>query len=137
MRAEKVGSEALLSRIVAMVAAAQRSRAPIQKLADQISGWFVLVVLAIAGLTFAAWGIFGPEPRMAHALVNAVAVLIIACPCALGLATPMSIMVATGKAASMGVLFRNAESIELLRKIDTLVVERPAPSPKASRGWSR
>jgi len=124
MRAEKVGSETLLSRIVAMVAAAQRSRAPIQKLADQISGWFVLVVLGIAALTFAAWGMIGPEPRMAHALVNAVAVLIIACPCALGLATPMSIMVATGKAASMGVLFRNAESIELLRKIDTLVVDK-------------
>ncbi|MBZ0103369.1 MAG: heavy metal translocating P-type ATPase, partial [Thermoanaerobaculia bacterium] len=124
MRAEKVGSETLLSRIVAMVAAAQRSRAPIQKLADRISGWFVLVVLGIAALTFAAWGMIGPEPRMAHALVNAVAVLIIACPCALGLATPMSIMVATGKAASMGVLFRNAESIELLRKIDTLVVDK-------------
>jgi len=124
MRAEKVGSETLLSRIVTMVAAAQRSRAPIQKLADRISGWFVLVVLAIAALTFAAWGIVGPEPRMAHALVNAVAVLIIACPCALGLATPMSIMVATGKAASMGVLFRNAESIELLRKVDTLVVDK-------------
>jgi len=124
MQAEKVGSETLLSRIVAMVAAAQRSRAPIQKLADRISGWFVLVVLAIAALTFAAWGIVGPEPRMAHALVNAVAVLIIACPCALGLATPMSIMVATGKAASMGVLFRNAEAIELLRKIDTLVVDK-------------
>lgn len=124
MRAEKVGSETLLARIVAMVAAAQRSRAPIQKLADQISGWFVLVVLGIAALTFATWGMIGPEPRMAHALVNAVAVLIIACPCALGLATPMSIMVATGKAASMGVLFRNAESIELLRKIDTLLVDK-------------
>ncbi|GMU64612.1 MAG: copper-translocating P-type ATPase [Acidobacteriota bacterium] len=124
MRAEKVGSETLLARIVAMVAAAQRSRAPIQKLADQISGWFVLAVLAIAALTFAAWAVLGPEPRLAHALVNAVAVLIIACPCALGLATPMSIMVATGKAASMGVLFRNAEAIELLRKVDTLVVDK-------------
>jgi P-type Cu+ transporter len=124
MRAEKVGAETLLARIVAMVAAAQRSRAPIQKLADRISGWFVVVVLAIAALTFLVWAIAGPEPRLAHGLVNAVAVLIIACPCALGLATPMSIMVATGKAASMGVLFRNAEAIELLRKIDTLVVDK-------------
>ncbi|MEO8505064.1 MAG: heavy metal translocating P-type ATPase [Acidobacteriota bacterium] len=124
MRAEKVGTETLLARIVAMVAAAQRSRAPIQKLADRISGWFVLVVLAIAALTLAAWALVGPEPRLAHALVNAVAVLIIACPCALGLATPMSIMVATGQAASMGVLFRNAEAIELLRKVDTLVVDK-------------
>ena len=124
MRAEKVGAETLLARIVAMVAAAQRSRAPIQKLADRISGWFVGVVLAIAALTFAAWALFGPEPRIAHGLVNAVAVLIIACPCALGLATPMSIMVATGRGASMGVLFRNAEAIELLRKVDTLVVDK-------------
>ncbi|MEO8505401.1 MAG: heavy metal translocating P-type ATPase [Acidobacteriota bacterium] len=124
MRADKVGTETLLARIVAMVAAAQRSRAPIQKLADRISGWFVFVVLAIAALTFVAWALLGPEPRLAHALVNAVAVLIIACPCALGLATPMSIMVATGKAASMGVLFRNAEAIELLRQVDTLVVDK-------------
>ncbi len=124
MRADKVGAETLLARIVAMVAAAQRSRAPIQKLADQISAWFVLAVLGIAALTFLAWALFGPEPRLAHGLVNAVAVLIIACPCALGLATPMSIMVATGRGASMGVLFKNAEAIELLRKVDTLVVDK-------------
>jgi Cu+-exporting ATPase len=124
IRAERVGSETLLARIVAMVSEAQRSRAPIQKLADVVSGWFVPIVLAIAALTFAVWAVAGPEPRMAHALVNAVAVLIIACPCALGLATPMSIMVATGKGATMGVLFRNAEAIELLRKVDTLVVDK-------------
>jgi Cu+-exporting ATPase len=124
MRAEKVGAETLLARIVAMVAAAQRSRAPIQKLADLVSGYFVVAVLAIAAITFAVWAIAGPEPRLAHALVNAVAVLIIACPCALGLATPMSILVATGKAASLGVLFRNAEAIEVLRQIDTLVVDK-------------
>ena len=124
MRAEKVGSETLLSRIVAMVAEAQRSRAPIQKLADVVSGYFVPIVIGIAALTFAAWALVGPEPRLAHALINAVAVLIIACPCALGLATPMSIMVATGKGATMGVLFRNAEAIEVLRKVDTLVVDK-------------
>ena len=124
IRAEKVGSETLLSRIVAMVAEAQRSRAPIQRLADRVSGWFVLTVLAVAALTFALWATLGPEPRFAHGLVNAVAVLIIACPCALGLATPMSIMVASGRGASMGVLFRNAEAIELLRQVDTLVVDK-------------
>jgi Cu+-exporting ATPase len=124
MRAERVGSETLLARIVAMVAEAQRSRAPIQKLADRVSGWFVLAVLAIAAVTFALWATIGPEPRLAHALVNAVAVLIIACPCALGLATPMSIMVASGRGASMGVLFRNAEAIEQLRRVDTLVVDK-------------
>ncbi len=124
MRAEKVGADTLLSRIVAMVAEAQRSRAPIQKLADVVSGYFVPVVIVIALITFAVWGLLGPEPRMAHALINAVAVLIIACPCALGLATPMSIMVATGKGATMGVLFRNAEAIEVMRKVDTLVVDK-------------
>jgi Cu+-exporting ATPase len=124
MRAEKVGAETLLSRIVAMVAEAQRSRAPIQKLADVVSGYFVPIVVAIAAVTFAVWSLVGPEPRTAHALVNAVAVLIIACPCALGLATPMSIMVATGKGATMGVLFRDAEAIEVLRKVDTLVVDK-------------
>ncbi len=124
MRAEKVGAETLLSRIVAMVAEAQRSRAPIQKLADVVAGYFVPIVILIAALTFAAWAIIGPAPRMAHALINAVAVLIIACPCALGLATPMSIMVATGKGATMGVLFRNAEAIEVLRKVDTLVIDK-------------
>ncbi len=124
MRAERVGAETLLSRIVAMVAEAQRSRAPIQRLADRVSAWFVAVVLAIAALTFAAWSTFGPEPRLAHALVNAVAVLIIACPCALGLATPMSIMVAMGRGAGQGILFRNSEAIELLRQVDTLVVDK-------------
>jgi Cu+-exporting ATPase len=124
MRAEKVGSETLLARIVAMVAEAQRSRAPIQKLADSVAGIFVPAVVGVAAVTFAVWALVGPEPRMAHALVNAVAVLIIACPCALGLATPMSIMVATGKGATLGVLFRNAEAIEVLRKVDTLVVDK-------------
>ena len=124
MRAEKVGAETLLSRIVAMVAEAQRSRAPIQKLADVVSGYFVPLVVGIAAITFGVWSLVGPEPRMAHALINAVAVLIIACPCALGLATPMSIMVATGKGATIGVLFRNAEAIEVLRKVDTLVVDK-------------
>ena len=124
MRAEKVGAETLLSRIVAMVAEAQRSRAPIQKLADVVSGYFVPIVVLIAVTTFVVWAVVGPEPRMAHALINAVAVLIIACPCALGLATPLSIMVATGKGATMGVLFKNAEAIEILRKVDTLVVDK-------------
>ncbi|MEP6706620.1 MAG: heavy metal translocating P-type ATPase [Pyrinomonadaceae bacterium] len=124
MRAERVGSETLLAQIVQMVAEAQRSRAPIQKLADVVSGYFVPGVVAIAVITFIVWSIWGPDPRMAHGLVNAVAVLIIACPCALGLATPMSIMVATGKAAQSGVLFKNAEAIEIMRKVDTLVVDK-------------
>jgi Cu+-exporting ATPase len=124
MRAERVGAETLLSQIVQMVAEAQRSRAPIQKLADVVAAYFVPAVIAIAFITFTAWSIWGPEPRMAYALVNAVAVLIIACPCALGLATPMSVMVATGKAAQNGVLFRNAEAIEIMRKVDTLVVDK-------------
>src|SRR5215211_1992593 len=124
MRAERVGSETLLAQIVQMVAEAQRSRAPIQKLADVVSSYFVPIVVIIAVITFIVWSIWGPEPRMAYGLVNAVAVLIIACPCALGLATPMSIMVATGKAALNGVLFRNAEAIEVLRKVDTLVVDK-------------
>ncbi|MEA5112937.1 MAG: copper-translocating P-type ATPase [Geobacteraceae bacterium] len=124
MRAEKVGADTLLSRIVSMVAEAQRSRAPIQKLADVVAGYFVPVVVLIAIITFIIWAVVGPDPRMAHALINAVAVLIIACPCALGLATPMSIMVATGKGATMGILFRNAEAIEVMRKVDTLVVDK-------------
>jgi Cu+-exporting ATPase len=124
MRAEKVGADTLLARIVAMVAEAQRSRAPIQKLADVVASYFVPVVVAIAVVTFAVWASLGPEPRMAHALVNAVGVLIIACPCALGLATPMSIMVATGKGATMGVLFKNAETVETLREVDTIVVDK-------------
>ena len=124
IEAERVGSETLLARIVEMVAAAQRSRAPIQRLADTVSGLFVPAVIGVAVLTFVAWAWLGPEPRLAHALINAVAVLIIACPCALGLATPMSIMVATGKAASFGVLFRDAAAIEQLRDVDTLVVDK-------------
>jgi Cu+-exporting ATPase len=124
MVAERVGSETLLAQIVQMVANAQRSRAPIQKLADQVAGYFVPAVVGAALLTFAVWAWFGPEPRLAHALINAVAVLIIACPCALGLATPMSIMVATGKGAGLGVLFKNAEAIEVMRQIDTLVVDK-------------
>ncbi len=124
MQAERVGSETLLAQIVQMVAEAQRSRAPIQGLADTVAGYFVPAVIAIAALTFVVWALVGPEPRMAYALINAVAVLIIACPCALGLATPMSIMVATGKAATLGVLFRNAEAIELLREVDTIVIDK-------------
>jgi Cu+-exporting ATPase len=124
MRAEKIGADTLLSRIVGMVAEAQRSRAPIQRLADVVSAYFVPAVLGAALLTFAAWASVGPQPRLSHALVNAVAVLIIACPCALGLATPMSIMVATGKGATLGVLFKSAEAIEVLRKVDTLVVDK-------------
>ena len=124
MRAERVGSETLLAQIVRMVGEAQRSRAPIQKLADVVAGYFVPIVVGISALTFVIWALWGPTPRMAHAIVNAVAVLIIACPCALGLATPMSIMVATGRGATLGVLFKNAEAIELLRKVDTLVVDK-------------
>ena len=124
MRAERVGSETLLSQIVQMVAEAQRSRARIQRLADVVSSYFVPAVVAIAVISFVVWSLWGPEPRMAYGLVNAVAVLIIACPCALGLATPMSIMVATGKAALNGVLFKNAEAIEIMRQVDTLVVDK-------------
>jgi len=124
MRAEKVGADTLLSRIVNMVAEAQRSRAPIQKLADVVSGYFVPAVIIIAVLTFLIWGLWGPEPRLAHAVVNAVAVMIIACPCALGLATPISIMVGTGRGATAGVLIRNAEALEILEKVDTLVVDK-------------
>jgi Cu+-exporting ATPase len=124
MRAEKVGADTVLAQIVHMVAEAQRSRAPIQKLVDVVAGYFVPAVIAVAVLTFAVWGLLGPEPRLTFALINAVAVLIIACPCALGLATPMSIMVATGKGATAGVLFKNAEAIEVMRKVDTLVVDK-------------
>jgi Cu+-exporting ATPase len=124
IKAERVGSETLLAQIVRMVSDAQRSRAPIQKLADQVAAYFVPAVVAIAIATFLAWIMWGPQPRLEHALVNAVAVLIIACPCALGLATPMSIMVAMGKGAGMGVLFKNAGAIELLHKVDTLVVDK-------------
>ncbi|HEY5522525.1 MAG TPA: copper-translocating P-type ATPase, partial [Desulfuromonadaceae bacterium] len=124
MEAQKVGAETLLSQIVKMVADAQRSRAPIQKLADVVSGYFVPAVIAIALVAFGIWYFFGPDPPLAYALIAAVSVLIIACPCALGLATPMSIMVATGKGATMGVLFKNAEAIETLRKVTTLVVDK-------------
>jgi Cu+-exporting ATPase len=124
IQAEKVGADTLLSQIVRMVSEAQRSRAPIQKLADVVSGYFVPIVIVIAILSFAIWFFVGPEPRLAFALITAVSVLIIACPCALGLATPMSIMVATGKGATVGVLFKNAEAIETLRKVDTLVVDK-------------
>lgn len=124
IRAEKVGSDTLLARIVQMVAEAQRSREPIQKLADLVAGYFVPAVILVSLAAFVVWSLIGPEPRLAHALIAAVSVLIIACPCALGLATPMSIMVATGRGATMGVLFKNAEAIETLRKIDTLVVDK-------------
>jgi len=124
MVAEKVGRDTLLARIVQMVADAQRSQAPIQKLVDRVAAWFVPIVIACAVLTFVVWSIWGPEPRLAYGVINAVAVLIIACPCALGLATPMSIMVATGKAAQLGVLFRDARAIEALRDVDTLVVDK-------------
>ncbi|WP_310244261.1 copper-transporting P-type ATPase [Rhizobium rosettiformans] len=124
MEAGKVGSDTMLSRIVHMVAEAQRSRAPIQRLADEVSGWFVPVVIGVALVAFAVWMIYGPEPRFAHALVAAVAVLIIACPCALGLATPMSIMVGVGRGASLGVLIKNAEALERFEKVDTLVIDK-------------
>jgi Cu+-exporting ATPase len=124
MKAEKVGADTLLSQIVHMVAEAQRSRAPIQKLVDTVSGYFVPAVILIAFFTLGVWGFWGPEPRLAHAVINAVAVLIIACPCALGLATPMSIMVGTGKGATLGVLIKNAEALEIMEKVDTLVVDK-------------
>jgi Cu+-exporting ATPase len=124
LRAERVGSDTVLARIVAMVAAAQRSRAPIQRLADIVSGWFVPAVVAVAAIAFIGWAVWGPPPAMGFALVNAIAVLIVACPCALGLATPMSIMVGTGRGAQAGVLVRNAEALELLEKVDTLVVDK-------------
>ena len=124
MRAERVGSETLLARIVQLVSQAQRSRAPIQRLADRVAKWFVPIVVAVAVITFFAWFVLGPQPRFAHALVNAVAVLIIACPCALGLATPMAIMVGVGRGARAGVLIKNAEALEILEKVDTLVVDK-------------
>jgi Cu+-exporting ATPase len=145
MRAERVGGDTLLAQIVRMVSEAQRSRAPIQRLADRVSSYFVPAVILLAIATFAIWGIAGPEPRMAYALVNAVAVLIIACPCALGLATPMSIMVGTGRGASAGILIKNAEALELLEKVDTLVVDKTGTltegkpqlsSIESAEGWS-
>ena len=124
MRADKVGRETMLAQIVQMVAQAQRSRAPIQRLADQVSGWFVPLVIAVAAVAFVAWSIWGPQPRFAFALVAAVSVLIIACPCALGLATPMSIMVGIGRGAQAGVLIKNAEALERFEKVDTIVVDK-------------
>jgi Cu+-exporting ATPase len=124
IRAERVGAETLLAQIVRMVSEAQRSRAPIQRLADRVAGWLVPAVVVVAAASFAAWLLAGPEPRLAHALVSAVSVLIIACPCALGLATPMSILVASGRGAAAGILFRDAEAIELLHRVDTLVVDK-------------
>jgi len=144
MQAEKIGSQTVLAQIVQLVAQAQRSRAPMQRMADHVAGYFVLAVVAIALLTFFGWGLFGPQPSWAYGLINAVAVLIIACPCALGLATPMSVMVSTGKGATLGVLFRDAAAIENLRRVDTLIVDktgtltegRPAfHSVAAAAGW--
>jgi Cu+-exporting ATPase len=144
MQAEKIGSQTVLAQIVQLVALAQRSRAPMQRMADHVAGYFVVTVVAIALLTFFGWGLFGPQPSWAYGLINAVAVLIIACPCALGLATPMSVMVATGKGATLGVLFRDAAAIENLRRVDTLIVDktgtltegRPAfHSVAAAAGW--
>jgi Cu+-exporting ATPase len=137
MRADRVGSETLLAQIVRMVSEAQRSRAPIQKLADQVAGYFVPIVVGVSVLTFAIWALVGPEPRMAHALIAAVAVLIIACPCALGLATPMSIMVATGKAATQGILFRDAAAIERLREVDTLIVDKTGTLTEGKPSFER
>src|SRR5207253_2454755 len=124
MLAERVGSETMLAQIVRMVGEAQRTRAPIQRLADVISSYFVPIVVLVAVITFFAWSLFGPEPRLAYALLNAIAVLIIACPCALGLATPMSIMVGTGRGATAGVLIKNAEALEIMEKVDTVVVDK-------------
>src|SRR3546814_13094281 len=130
IRAEKVGSATVLSQIVQLVAQAQRSRAPMQRMADKVSFWFVLAVLAAAVATLLVWGLFGPAPSWTYAVLNAVSVLIIACPCALGLATPMSVMVATGRAAQVGVLFRDAAAIENFRRIDTPVVDNTGPPPQ-------
>ncbi|HET7780213.1 MAG TPA: copper-translocating P-type ATPase [Rudaea sp.] len=137
VRAERVGAETMLAQIVQMVAQAQRSRAPMQRMADAVAGWFVLAVMAAAVATFLAWGWFGPEPRWVYALINALAVLIIACPCALGLATPMSIMVATGKGATSGVLFRDAGAIEAMRTIDTLVIDKTGTLTQGKAAFDR
>jgi len=137
MRAERVGAQTMLSQIVQMVAQAQRSRAPMQRMADAVAGWFVLAVLTIALATFFAWGFLGPDPRWVYALINSLAVLIIACPCALGLATPMSIMVATGKGATSGVLFRDAAAIESMRTIDTLVVDKTGTLTEGKPAFDR
>jgi Cu+-exporting ATPase len=137
MRSERVGAQTMLSQIVQMVAQAQRSKAPMQRMADQVAGWFVMAVVAIAVLTFFVWGFFGPEPSWVYGLINAVAVLIIACPCALGLATPMSIMVATGRAATRGILFRDAAAIEHFRKVDTLIVDKTGTLTEGKPAFDR
>jgi len=137
MRSERVGAQTMLSQIVQMVAQAQRSKAPMQRMADQVAGWFVMAVVAIAVLTFFVWGFFGPEPSWVYGLINAVAVLIIACPCALGLATPMSIMVATGRAAMRGILFRDAAAIEHFRKVDTLIVDKTGTLTEGKPAFDR
>jgi Cu+-exporting ATPase len=137
MRSEKVGAATMLSQIVQMVAQAQRSKAPMQRMADTVAGWFVMAVVSVALLTFFAWGLFGPEPSWVYALINAVAVLIIACPCALGLATPMSIMVATGRGATHGVLFRDAAAIENFRKIDTLIIDKTGTLTEGKPSFDR
>ncbi len=137
MRSERVGAQTMLSQIVQMVAQAQRSKAPMQRMADQVAGWFVMAVVAIAIATFFAWGLFGPEPSWVYGLINAVAVLIIACPCALGLATPMSIMVATGRAATRGILFRDAAAIEHFRKVDTLIVDKTGTLTEGKPAFDR
>ena len=137
MRSERVGAQTMLSQIVQMVAQAQRSKAPMQRMADQVAGWFVMAVVAIAVLTFFVWGAFGPEPSWVYGLINAVAVLIIACPCALGLATPMSIMVATGRAATQGILFRDAAAIEHFRKVDTLIVDKTGTLTEGKPAFER
>ena len=137
MRAEKVGRETMLAKIVQMVADAQRSRAPIQRLADRVSGWFVPLVITVALAAFLAWSTWGPEPRFTFGLVAAVSVLIIACPCALGLATPMAIMVGVGRGAQAGVLIKSAEALERFERVDRSWPTRPARSPKASQVWLR
>jgi Cu+-exporting ATPase len=137
MRAEKVGRDTMLSQIVQMVAQAQRSRAPMQRMADAVARWFVIAVIAAAVATFFVWGLIGPEPRWVYALINALAVLIIACPCALGLATPMSIMVATGKGATSGILFRDATAIEAMRTIDTLVIDKTGTLTEGKPAFDR
>ncbi len=137
MRSERVGAQTMLSQIVQMVAQAQRSKAPMQRMADQVAGWFVVAVVAVAALTFFVWGLFGPEPSWVYGLINAVAVLIIACPCALGLATPMSIMVATGRGATRGILFRDAAAIENFRKVDTLIVDKTGTLTEGKPAFER
>ncbi|WP_128001106.1 copper-transporting P-type ATPase [Piscinibacter defluvii] len=137
MRSERVGAQTMLAQIVQMVAQAQRSKAPMQRMADQVAGWFVMAVVAVAVATFFAWGLWGPEPSWVYGLINAVAVLIIACPCALGLATPMSIMVATGRAATRGILFRDAAAIEHFRKVDTLIVDKTGTLTEGKPAFER